>query len=271
MDNSAEIQACWEKYKATGDPALRDKLILHYAPLVKYVAGRVSVGLPGNIDQADLVSYGIFGLIDAIDKFDLSRGNKFETYAISRIKGSIIDELRAIDWVPRSVRQKARIIEKSIAELEQRLKRHPSDEEIAEHMGITVEELEDIYGQISFVGLVALDELIHLTSDRGETPTIGDTLADQKIKEPGAAYEVEEVKMILAEAVNRLSEREKIVVTLYYYEGLTLAEIGQVLGVTESRVCQIHTKAILQLRARFLDQPGDRPDRIPARRRAAAR
>jgi RNA polymerase sigma factor for flagellar operon FliA len=268
LDNSAEIQACWEEYKATGDPALRNKLILHYAPLVKYVAGRVSVGLPNNIEQADLVSYGIFGLVDAIEKFDPERGNKFETYAISRIKGSIIDELRAIDWVPRSVRQKARSVEKAIAELEQRLKRPPTDEEIAEHMGIDLHELEEIYSQTSFVGLVALEELIHLTSDRGESPKVGDTLADQKIKEPGEAYESEEVKAELAEAINKLSEREKIVVTLYYYEGLTLAEIGGVLGVTESRVCQIHTKAILQLRARLLDQPGDRPDRISTRRSA---
>ncbi|MER3396374.1 MAG: RNA polymerase sigma factor WhiG [Acidimicrobiia bacterium] len=271
MDNSAEIQACWQKYKETGDPALRDKLILHYAPLVKYVAGRVSVGLPNNIEQADLVSYGIFGLIDAIEKFDPARGNKFETYAISRIKGAIIDELRAIDWVPRSVRQKARNVEKAISELEQVLKRPPTDEEIAKHMGIELKDLEDIYSQISFVGVVALDELIHMTSERGESPTVGDTLPDQKIKEPGAAYEIEEVKTVLAEAINKLSEREKIVVTLYYFEGLTLAEIGQVLGVTESRVCQIHTKAILQLRAKLMDQPGDRPDRIPVRRRAMAR
>ncbi len=271
MDNSAEIQACWKRYKETGDRTLRDKLILHYAPLVKYVAGRVSVGLPNNIEQADLVSYGIFGLIDAIEKFDLDRGNKFETYAISRIKGAIIDELRAIDWVPRSVRQKARAVEKAISELEQTLKRPPSDEEIAAKMRISVEELEDIYSQISFVGLVALDEIIHLTSEKGESPTVGDTLSDDRAKEPDAAYEAEEIKTVLAEAINKLSEREKIVVTLYYYEGLTLAEIGQVLGVTESRVCQIHTKAILQLRARLLDQPGDRPDRIPVRKRAMAR
>ncbi len=275
MDNSAEIQECWKTYKESPDPAqrekAREKLILHYAPLVKYVAGRVSVGLPNTVDQADLISYGIFGLMDAIDKFDLSRGIKFETYAIPRIKGAIIDELRAIDWVPRSVRQKARDVERAIAELEQEYKRPPTDEEIAAKLGISVEDLEDVYSQIRFVGLVALDEIIPLTSDRGDSPTVGDSLTDDKIQEPGAAYEAEEARAVLADAINKLSEREKIVVTLYYYEGLTLAEIGQVLGVTESRVCQIHTKAILQLRSRLLDQPGDRPDRIPARRRAAVR
>lgn len=280
MDNSAEIRACWEQYKQTTDPAvrekLREKLILHYAPLVKFVAGRVGAGLPNNIDQADLVSYGIFGLIDAIDKYDLSRNTKFETYAIARIKGAIIDELRATDWVPRSVRKKAREIEQAMAELEQQLKRPPTDEELAEKLKISVKELEQLYSEISFVSVVALDELLHLTSERGESPTVGEVLADDKVKEPDSQYEIEELKTVLAQAINKLSEREKIVVTLYYYEGLTLAEIGQVLGVTESRVCQLHTKAILQLRARLFDQPGDRPDMIAAskgedRKKVAAR
>lgn len=267
MDNSAEIQACWKEYKKTKDPKLREKLILHYSPLVKYVAGRVAIGLPSNVDQADLVSYGILGLIDAIEKFDFQRGVKFETYAISRIQGQIIDELRSIDWVPRSVRKKSKEVERAIAELEQKLKRAPTDEEIAEHMGISVAELEDLYSQISLVSVVALDELVHLTSEKGESPTVGDVVADDRGIEPDAQYEIEELRATLAQAINRLSEREKMVLTLYYYEGLTLAEIGQVLGVTESRVCQIHTKAILQLRAKLLDQPGDRPDMVAARRR----
>jgi RNA polymerase sigma factor FliA len=251
MDDSGEVQHLWEQYKSNPTQANRDKLILHYSPLVKYVAGRVSVGLPANIEQGDLISYGIFGLIDAIDKYDPDRNIKFETYALARIKGAIIDELRAIDWVPRSVRAKARQIEKAYATLENRFHRTPTNQEVAEELGLTLSELEGIFTQISFVGLVALDELLSVGGERGEGVTLGDTIPDAKGEDPVSAFELDEMKHMLADAINRLSEREKIVITLYYYEGLTLAEIGQVLGVTESRVCQMHTKAVLQLRARL--------------------
>lgn len=246
----SEVDALWARYKADGDREVRDRLILHYSPLVKYVAGRVAVGLPQNVEQADLVSYGIFGLIDAIDKFDLDRGYKFETYAISRIKGAILDELRSIDWVPRSVRAKARALEGAYAKLEARLHRTPTDEELADELDVTDDQLQTTLNQISFVGLVALDEMLSAGGDRGESLTLGDTIADTG-EGPVGAYEVEEMRQLLAEAINRMPEREKIVLTLYYYESLTLAEIGQVLGVTESRVCQIHTKAVLQLRSRI--------------------
>ena len=249
-EDRTAIEQLWADYKATNSREARDRLIVHYSPLVKYVAGRVSVGLPQHIEQSDLVSYGIFGLIDAIDKFDTDRNIKFETYAIARIKGAIIDELRSIDWVPRSVRAKARLVEKAYAKLEAQLLRTPSDQEVADEMGITEEDLHGIFNQISFVGLVALDEVLSGSGDRGESTTLGDTIPD-KAEGPVAAFEVEEMKQILAGAINRLGDREKIVLTLYYYEGLTLAEIGEVLGVTESRVCQIHTKAVLQLRARM--------------------
>lgn len=248
----------WADYKASGSREARDRLIVHYSPLVKYVAGRVSVGLPQNIEQADLVSYGIFGLIDAIDKFDPGRAIKFETYAIARIKGAIIDELRSIDWVPRSVRAKARAVEKAYAKLEAALLRTPTDAEVATEMGISEQELHTIFNQISFVGLIALDEMLSVGGERGESTTLGDTIPD-KGEGPVAAFEVEEMKQILASAINRLGDREKIVLTLYYYEGLTLAEIGEVLGVTESRVCQIHTKAVLQLRSKMAE-----PEREPA-------
>ncbi|MEY2464117.1 MAG: polymerase sigma factor FliA [Acidimicrobiaceae bacterium] len=249
-DAAADIDRLWTSYKADATRDVRDALILHYSPLVKYVAGRVAVGLPQNVEQADLVSYGIFGLIDAIEKFDLERGYKFETYAIARIKGAILDELRSIDWVPRSVRAKARALEKAYSKLEGQLHRTPSDEEIAAEMGVTDDQLQTTLSQISFIGLVALDEMLSVGGDRGESVTLGDTVADSG-EGPVAAYEVEEMRQILAEAINRMPEREKIVLTLYYYEGLTLAEIGQVLGVTESRVCQIHTKAVIQLRSRL--------------------
>jgi RNA polymerase sigma factor FliA len=241
------VAELWEAYKATGARAWRDRLIVHYSPLVKYVAGRVSVGLPSSVEQADLVSYGIFGLIDAIEKFDPTRQIKFETYAISRIKGAIIDELRSIDWVPRSVRAKARAVEGAYAKLEANLLRTPTDAEVAKELGVTSKELQATFKQISFVGLVALDDVL----SNNDGATLGDSLPDRG-EGPTQLFEVEEMKAILAKAIDRLGEREKIVLTLYYYEGLTLAEIGQVLGVTESRVCQIHTKAVLQLRARMI-------------------
>jgi RNA polymerase sigma factor for flagellar operon FliA len=257
-EERAEIEAAiavlWRDYKQTKEEKLRERLILHYSPLVKYVAGRVGVGLPPNIEQADLVSYGIFGLIDAIEKFDLERAIKFETYAISRIKGAIIDELRSIDWIPRSVRYKAREVEKAYAALEAKLHRSPTEAEVAEELGIKLEDLHTIFSQVSFVNVVALDELLTAGGEKGDKLSLVDTLEDTKAEDPVAAFETEETKYLLAKAINTLPEREKIVVTLYYYEGLTLAEIGQVLGVTESRICQMHTKAVLQLRGKLADQ-----------------
>src|SRR5688500_5854581 len=247
------VQDAWDEYKANGSGTARDALILHYSPLVKYVAGRVAVGLPANIDQADLISYGIFGLIDAIDKYDADRGIKFETYAISRIRGAIIDELRAIDWVPRSVRFKAREVEKAYQALENKLKRPPSDAEIADEMGITIDELNHIYTQLSTVSMVALDELMSVDGGQGDKLALVETIEDTRTASPMEAFESEEMKSILAEAINRLPEREKIVVTLYYFEGLTLAQIGDVLGVTESRICQMHTKAVLGLKGKILE------------------
>ena len=246
-----ELEHLWSDYKESDAARARDALIVHYSPLVKYVAGRVAVGLPQNVEQADLVSYGMFGLIDAIDKFEPERGFKFETYAISRIKGAILDELRSIDWVPRSVRAKVRQIEKAYAKLEARHHRPPSDDELATELKWTDEQLQQALTQISTVGLAALDEILAVGGDRGEAITLGDTIADTSTHGPMGAFEVTETRQQLAQAVNGLPEREKIVLTLYYYESLTLSEIGQVLGVTESRVCQIHTKAVLHLRSRF--------------------
>jgi len=257
-DASALIAELWGHYKSGGTPETRERLIVHYSPLVKFVAARVAAGLPQSIEQADLVSYGIFGLIDAIDKFDPGRGFKFETYAISRIKGAIIDELRSIDWVPRSVRAKARSIEHAYSKLENELMRTPDDKELAVELDISEGELAQNLSEISFVGLVALDELIAAGNERSNPATVGDTVAADGFNDPVAAYEVDEMKTLLADAINRMPDRERLVLTLYYYEGLTLAEIGQVLGVTESRVCQIHTKAILQLRSRLQEPASER-------------
>jgi RNA polymerase sigma factor for flagellar operon FliA len=251
--NEAALRALWEKFKETADAGTRERLILHYAPLVKYVAGRVGVGLPAQIEQADLVSYGIFGLIDAIEKFDIHRAIKFETYAISRIRGAIIDELRAIDWIPRSVRYKAREVERAYASLEGELRRTPTEAEVAERLGIKLSDLHQIFSQVSYVNVVALDELLTVGGEKGDKLSLVDTLEDTKAEDPVTAFEAEETKFLLARAIDQLPEREKIVVTLYYYEGLTLAEIGRVLGVTESRICQMHTKAVLQLRAKLAE------------------
>jgi RNA polymerase sigma factor for flagellar operon FliA len=251
-EETAEVDQLWSEYKRTGTRLLRDHLIVRYSPLVKFVAGRVSAGLPHTIEESDLVSYGMFGLIDAIDKFDTSRNIKFETYAITRIKGAIIDELRSIDWVPRSVRAKARSIERAYASLEGSLGRAPTDTEVAAELHISEADLQQIFGQISYVGIVALDEVVSAGRvGKPERTTLGDTIADPG-NGPMAAFEVEEMKQILAGAINGLGEREKVVLTLYYYESLTLGQIGEVLGVTESRVCQIHTKAVLQLRSRLM-------------------
>ncbi|MEA2509602.1 MAG: polymerase sigma factor FliA [Actinomycetota bacterium] len=252
--NPAEdaLDAAWRNYKSDASPDARDRLILHYSPLVKYVAGRVAVGLPANIEQADLISYGIFGLIDAIKKYDIERNIKFETYAISRIRGAIIDELRAIDWVPRSVRFKAREVEKAYTNLENKLKRPPSDQEIAGELGVSDAELGHIYSQLSTISLVALDQLLSVDGEKGDRLSLVETLEDTKATSPMDAFESEEMKGILTTAINKLPEREKIVVTLYYYEGLTLAQIGKVLHVTESRISQMHTKAVLALRGKIV-------------------
>jgi RNA polymerase sigma factor for flagellar operon FliA len=251
------LEELWREFKESHNEGLRERLILHYSPLVKYVAGRVSVGLPATIEQADLVSYGIFGLIDAIEKFDIGRNIKFETYAINRIRGAIIDELRAIDWIPRSVRFKAREVERALGELESRLSRPPSDAELAEELGVSLDDLQDTLKQINLVSVVALDELMSVGGEKGEAVSLVDTLADTKAADPQMSFESEETRHILAQSINHLQERERLVITLYYYEGLTLAQIGQVLGVTESRVCQMHTKAVLQLRNKMAEVTHD--------------
>jgi RNA polymerase sigma factor for flagellar operon FliA len=246
-----EVTPLWVSYKRSASHDARDRLILHFAPLVKFVAGRVGAGLPASVDQADLVSYGVLGLIDAIEKFDPSRGIKFETYAIPRIRGAILDELRALDWVPRSVRSKAREVERAIGRLEGNLKRAPTDEELAQEIGIPVKDLQGQLGEIAQVSVVALEELLTVGGEKGEQVSLLDTLEDTRTEGPGDSIEAEETRQELVEAIERLSEREKLVVTLYYFEGLTLAQIGEILGVTESRVSQIHTKAVLFLRARL--------------------
>ncbi len=248
-DGSLALEDIWTAYKATNDRGLRDQLILHYAPVVKFVAGRVGAGLPSSVDPADLVSYGIFGLIDAIDKFQLDRAVKFETYAAPRIRGAILDELRSIDWVPRSLRAKARTIERAESDLEGRLGRTPTDDELAEASGMTADQLNDALTQVSSAMIMALDDVL-IGAGRDEPVRLSDTIASTDAG-PGHDLEKHETKRLLNEAILTLPERHRLVLGLYYVEGLTLAEIGRVLGVTESRVCQIHTRAVIQLRGRL--------------------
>jgi RNA polymerase sigma factor for flagellar operon FliA len=245
-----DTKTLWQEFKASNDKGLRDRLILTYAPLVKYVAGRLGSGLPAHVDEGDLVSYGLLGLIGAIERYDPDRDIKFETYAISRIKGAIIDELRALDWVPRSVRSRAREIERAIGELEAKLGTAPTDEQIAAKIGISVDELEESLTDISRSSIAALDELWSTSGD-GDQVSLLDTIEDTAGPRPADVLDATELREALADAIARLPEREKLVVTLYYYEELTLREIGEVLGVTESRISQLHTKAILRLKARL--------------------
>jgi RNA polymerase sigma factor for flagellar operon FliA len=249
-----ELKDLWTRYKDQRDETAREQLVLAYAPLVKYVAGRMSSGLPSHVEEADLISYGLLGLIAAIERFEPEREIKFETFAITRIKGSIIDELRSLDWVPRSVRAKAREIEKTNARLEHQLRRAPADQEMATALGMSVDEFQESLVRITGSSVVALDELWTVSDASGDQVSLLDTIEDPRAVDPAAEVDTTEMKDRLAGAIAALPEREKLVVALYYYENLTLREIGDVLGVTESRVSQLHTKAVLRLKSRLVSE-----------------
>jgi len=246
-----QTQALWQEFRKSGDQALRDRLILTYAPLVKFVAGRVGASLPSHVDEQDLVSYGLLGLIGAIERFDPGREIKFETFAMARIRGAIIDELRSLDWVPRSVRSRARDIEEANSRLEHELGRVPTDAELAERLKMSEEELQEALLQISNSSILALEELWMTPDASGDKVSLLDTIEDERAPDPQAALDTSELKDRLGEAVQDLPERETLVIALYYFENLTLREIGEVLGVTESRVSQLHSKAVLRLRSRL--------------------
>jgi RNA polymerase sigma factor FliA len=248
--DDGDVRKLWHAFTRDGSHAARDQLILHYAPLVQFVAGRVAVGLPRHVERSDLVSYGVFGLIDAIERFEPERGCRFETYAIARIKGNIVDELRSFDWVPRSVRAKARAIEVALRSLESQLHRSPTDHELAGALDVTEHELQRALSQVALVNLVTFDAALGAAVDGDHALTVGEVLVSTD-EGPGQRVELDELRHALAAAIDRLSERERDVVALYYHDGLTLAEIGEVLGVTESRACQIHGKAVTRLRMRM--------------------
>jgi len=249
---AVELRDLWRRYKVDGDERARERLVVAYSPLVKFIAGRLASGLPSHVEESDLISYGLIGLIGAIERFDTEKGIKFETFAVARVKGAIIDELRSLDWVPRSVRARAREVERAHAALEARLQRSPTDEEMAEQLEITVDEFQAILLDIANSSVLALDDLWTFADPGGASQiTVLDTIKDPGGIDPVIEAQGSELKDRLADAIEGLPERERLVIALYYYENLTLREIGEVLGVTESRVSQLHTKAVLALRSRF--------------------
>ena len=246
---AVELRELWRRYKDEGDERARERLVVAYSPLVKYVAGRMASGLPSHVEEADLISYGLIGLIGSIERYDLDREIKFETYAVSRIRGAIIDELRSLDWVPRSVRAKARDVEKAHSELENRLGRAPSEEEMADSLGVSVDDFRTTLLEIANSSVLALDDLWTVSDGDGGQVSLLDTIRDPNAVDPEEAIDTVELKDRLADAIESLPDRERLVIALYYYETLTLREIGDVLGVTESRVSQLHTKAVLGMRS----------------------
>jgi RNA polymerase sigma factor for flagellar operon FliA len=242
----------WKQYKKTKDPKIREHFVNQYAPLVKYVAGKIAIGMPQNVDFDDLVGYGVFGLLDAIEKFDPDKDIKFKTYAVTRIRGAIFDELRSIDWVPRSVRQKAKELERIIGRLETRLGRSASDDEIAQELGIDVKELHSLILKISGASILSLSDVWYV-GDESDKVSVMESIESPKSLNPDIIVEREEIKNIIVQAISELPDKEKKVLILYYYEDLTLKEIGEVLQVTESRISQLHTKAILRLRSKLMN------------------
>ncbi len=237
-----DMEALWIEYSKTKDKKLKNDLILHYIHIVKYVAGRLSIHMGQYIEYDDLVSYGVFGLIDAIDKFDIKSGNKFTTYAQLRVRGEIIDQIRKMDWIPRSTRQKNKLIETTFKNLKDELEREPSNNEMAEALGLTLDEYIDMRKRNTVSSLLSIDEPLG-----NEEGTIGDTLVGNKSDTPETSLSKAELKRMLVDALDGLTEKEKIVISLYYFDELTLKEISAVLEVTESRISQIHSKALIKL------------------------
>jgi RNA polymerase sigma factor for flagellar operon FliA len=247
---SKSEEELWQIYKRRKDPRIRDLFIKQYAPLVKYVAGKVAIGMPNNVEFDDLVGFGVFGLFDAIDKFDPDKHVKFKTYAVTRIRGAIFDELRTIDWVPRSVRQKTREVEETIRKLEASQGRAATDEEIARALRMDLKDFHHLMLKISGTSVLSLNEVWYAGEDNDKM-SIVESIESPSSLNPDTIVEKEEIKRLIIEAINELPEKEKKVLVLYYYEDLTLKEIGEVLEVTESRISQLHTKAILRLRSKL--------------------
>lgn len=250
VNDEKEEGLLWEEFRKTKSAKLRDKFIRQYMPLVKYVAGKVAVGMPNSVEFDDLVGFGQFGLLDAINKYDPAKGVKFKTYAVTRIRGAIFDELREIDWVPRSVRQKSREIEDAIVNLEARLGRTASDSEIAESLKMSEDEYHRTIMKVSGTSILSLNEVWY-SGDENDSMSIGDSIESPNSLNPDVIAEREEIRKVIIQAITELPEKEKKVIVLYYHEDLTFKEIGELLEVSESRISQLHTKANLRLRAKL--------------------
>ncbi len=238
----------WEEYMSTKNSEIRDKIILEYAPLVKIVAGRLSIYLGYNVEYDDLVGYGIFGLIDAIDKFDYGKGVKFETYASLRIRGAILDQIRKMDWIPRSLRQKQKKMEAAISKIETQYGRPAKDEEIASELGIETEELINWQGQAKITNIISLDEFVEAAGEKEVN-----VIKSNSYEQPESIALKNEVKQQLMDSLETLTDKERKVILLYYYEELTLKEISRILEVSESRVSQLHTKALQKMKVKLGD------------------
>ena len=242
---AVDKEKLWSEYSAKKTPELREQLIIEYAPLVKLVAGKLSMYLGYNVEFDDLVGYGVFGLIDAIDKFDYGKGVKFETYASLRIRGAILDQIRKMDWIPRTVRQKQKELDGAYKRIEERTGRPATDEQVAEELGISIDELDDLQNETKVSNIISLDEYMEQGDNRVEPK------ADKDYMQPERVVEKAELKRLLLEVLQTLTDKEKKVITLYYYEELTLKEISRVLEVSESRVSQLHSKALIKMKQRL--------------------
>lgn len=248
----------WMEYKRSGNLKIREQLVVKYIPLVKYVVGKMITNLPKNVEYEDLVEYGIIGLLDAVEKYDINKEITFKTYAVTRVRGSIYDELRAQDWVPRSVRKMVKDVEKAYIELETTLKRVPTEEEVAKHLDLPLKKLEELYAKVDLGNMSSLDDIVYDGND--STTTVANVVEDKKVVNAQTTLEREELRNALIERLEELNENERLVITLYYYEKLTLKEIGKVLEISESRVSQIHSKAILKLRSKLMSKFGEYGD-----------
>lgn len=243
---SKDLEKLWQDFQKSKDPKLKEELILQYSSLVKFVAGRLCIYLGQHVEYDDLISYGIFGLIDAIDKFDLDKGVKFETYASLRIRGAILDSIRKLDWVPRTLRQKQKQMDQVYLELENELGHMPSEVDVANKLNISVVEVQELEKKNTIASLISLDEYVEQNAE-----TNLNSLRQNNENQPEYLYEQQELKANLAEAIDKLTDKEKLVITLYYFEDLTLKEISSIMSISESRVSQLHTKAVSRLKLKL--------------------
>ena len=239
-----------EKYNEIPS-TLKEQIVLEHTPLIRYIVNRIAVRLPSHIDLDDLHNTGVIGLMDAIEKYDPDKNCKFKTYAEFRIKGAILDQLRSLDWVPRSVRQKGRRLERAYGEVEQRLGRSATEDEVADSLGLQLDKLQELVNQVRGISLVNLEEIRNGGQEGDRTGSYADVVEDVNAENPYSTLKLQEMKQIVADTIATLPEKERLVISLYYYEDLNMKEIGNILGITESRVCQIHTKSVLRLRSKL--------------------